>query len=332
MKMTNNHNLPQCYFNAVKRDDYNMHGDSDMVSDAPKISASTLASSTPRQYVLRERHGDEIEVDCLDRLWAFWGKGAHHILEQGAANSDITEVRLFYGNKTSHRAEGLTNGWILSGQFDLLDKDGVLWDAKTTKTFNAKQMIKDNAVKKEWEAQLNIYDFLCRKNSTNVQGREVTALKILLFVVDYRTSERKYQGTEYPDHPVYEISVNRWSAKEQDDYIKSRIKEFQDATKELSDFLPLCTPEERWHVPPKFACMQAGRKKARKLETTKEELLKWMSRQAKPLVENENGISIVERKGADRRCEQYCDVSKFCSYIQFPHLSELSEETKKRKG
>jgi hypothetical protein len=61
----------------------------------------------------------------------------------------------------------------------------------------------------------------------------------------------------------------------------------------------MCTDEERWTTPQKFALMKNGAKRATKLFDIKPETV-------------EDGYFIEHRPAVYRRCEDYCSVSKFC--------------------
>ena len=147
MLITNNSNLPKVIERAVKNDPYDSSG-----SD---ISTTRLIAP-PRIRVLQMRNNDLIKEDVSDRIFSLLGQSVHHIIERAKIASDIAERRLYFKDKN------ITNDWTLSGAFDLLTGDGKLIDFKVTSAWSALDALTNG--KAEWEQQLNVLDFLCRKN------------------------------------------------------------------------------------------------------------------------------------------------------------------------
>ena len=105
------------------------------------------------------------------------------------------------------------------------------------------------------------------------------------------------------------IPIRRWTPEEQDDYIKARIKLHQDAEK--SSKLPLCTAKERWRKEDSYALMVDGRKSAKRVLPTKEDMAQYIK--ANKMVEGVK-CKVVFRKGEDVRCMHYCRVNEFCDH------------------
>ena len=296
MIITNNSNLPKVIERAVKNDPYDSSG-----SD---ISCTRLIAP-PRVRVLQMRNNDLIKEDVSDRIFSLLGQSVHHIIERAKVPQDIAERRLFY------KDDDITNGWTLSGAFDLLTGDGKLIDFKVTSAWSALDALTKG--KTEWEQQLNVLDFLCRKNQKDLiksnKTLKVKSLSIMAILRDW-SKMRVMQSDNYPRKQVVMIPIRRWSNEEQDTFIKARIKLHQDA--EQMKELPLCTAKERWRKEDQFAVMKNGRKSAWRLFATKD--------LAKQFILNEKmiegkGCSIVERKGEDIRCQHYCNVNEFCSHF-----------------
>ena len=147
MKYTNASNLPKAIERAVINDPYDSSG-----SD---ISTTRLIAP-PRIRVLQKRNWDLIEEDISDRVFSLLGQSVHHIIERSKTRKEIAEKRLFY------KDDKITNGWTLSGQFDLLNREGHLIDFKCTSAWSVVSALSEG--KPEWENQLNVLDFLCSKN------------------------------------------------------------------------------------------------------------------------------------------------------------------------
>ena len=296
MELTNISNLPKAIERAVNNDPYDSSG-----SD---ISATRLIAP-PRIRVLEQRNFDLIKEDVSDRIFSLLGQSVHHIIERAKLKIDISERRLFY------KDDAITNGWTLSGQFDYLTRDGNLIDFKVTSAWAALSALTNG--KDEWENQLNVLDFLCRKNQKDLtkykKEIKVKSLSIMAILRDW-SKLKVMQSDNYPRKQVVMIPVRRWSEEEQEIYVKARIKLHQDA--EQSKELPMCTAKERWRKEDSYAVMKDNRKTAWRLFTTKEEAIQFIFSQK--MIEGK-GCNIVFRKGEDVRCQHYCRVNEFCSHF-----------------
>ena len=289
MKITNEQNLPDAIVRAITNDPYDASG-----SD---ISATRLLQP-PRINMLTQQHWNEIDEDASDRIFSLLGQSVHHIIERAAQDGDLVEQRLFVNND-------ITNGWTLSGQFDYLPSNGKLTDFKVTSAWSALDALTNG--KSEWEAQLNILDWLVRHNQKDVKHR-VKSLAIMAILRDW-SKMRVLTSDNYPRKQVVMIPIRRWSEEEQDTYISNRIKLHQDA--KLNGDAPVCSPEERWNKPDTYAIMKDGRKSAVRLLPSMEEAKQWL---ADNNMKEGKGFSIVLRKGEDTRCAHYCPVNQFCSH------------------
>jgi hypothetical protein len=296
MELTNISNLPKAIERAVKNDPYDSSGSN--------ISTTRLIAP-PRIRVLEQRNFDLIKEDVSDRIFSLLGQSVHHIIERAKLKVDISERRLFY------KDDAITNGWTLSGQFDYLTRDGNLIDFKVTSAWAALDALTNG--KDEWENQLNVLDFLCRKNQKDLtrykKEIKVKSLSIMAILRDW-SKLKVMQSDNYPRKQVVMIPVRRWSEEEQEIYVKARIKLHQDA--EQSKELPMCTAKERWRKEDSYAVMKDNRKTAWRLFATKEEAIQFLFSQK--MIEGK-GCNIVFRKGEDVRCQHYCRVNEFCSHF-----------------
>ena len=296
MKFTNASNLPLAIERAVSNDPYDSSG-----SD---ISTTRLIAP-PRIRVLEKRNYDLLEEDVSDRIFSLLGQSVHHIIERAKTRKELSEKRLFY------KDEKITNGWTLSGAFDLLNREGHLTDFKVTSAWQVVHALKDG--KPDWENQLNVLDFLCRKNPNELINYKtkikVKRLSVMAILRDWSLFQTM-KSDNYPKKQVAMIPIRRWTEDEQDNYIKERIKIHQNAEKVSK--LPLCTATERWRKEDQFAVMKSGRKSAWRLFDTEQLALDFIKSQN--MVKGV-GCSIVERKGEDVRCQHYCKVNQFCDYF-----------------
>ena len=296
MKFTNASNLPKAIERAVSNDPYDSSG-----SD---ISTTRLIAP-PRIRVLEKRNYDLLEEDVADRIFSLLGQSVHHIIERAKTRKELSEKRLFY------KDEKITNGWTLSGAFDLLNREGHLTDFKVTSAWQVVHALKDG--KPDWENQLNVLDFLCRKNPNELINYKtkikVKRLSVMAILRDWSLFQTM-KSDNYPKKQVAMIPIRRWTEEEQDNYVRERIKIHQNAEKVSK--LPLCTATERWRKEDQFAVMKSGRKSALRLLDTRQLALDYLKSQN--MVEGV-GCSIVERKGEDVRCQHYCKVNEFCDYF-----------------
>ena len=296
MKITNKSNLPKVIERAVINDPYDSSGSN--------ISTTRLIAP-PRIRVLEMRNWDLIEDDVSNRIFSLLGQSVHHILERSKLKVDLAERRLFY------KDDKITNGWTLSGQFDLLSRQGDLTDFKVTSAWAALDALTNG--KDEWENQLNVLDFLCRKNQRTLtrykKEVKVKSLNIMAILRDW-SKLKVMQSDNYPRKQVVMIPIRRWSEEEQENYVQARIKLHQDAEK--ADQLPLCTAKERWRKEDSYALMLDNRKTAKRVLPTREEMDKYMKENK--YVEGQ-GCRVVFRSGEDVRCQHYCSVNQFCSHF-----------------
>jgi hypothetical protein len=296
MQITNVSNLPKVIERAIKNDPYDSAG-----SD---ISTTRLIAP-PRIRVLQMRNFDLLKEDVSDRIFSLLGQSVHHVIERAKLKTDIAERRLFY------KDEKITNNWTLSGAFDLLTADGQLMDFKCTSAWSALDALTKGKV--EWEQQLNVLDFLVRKNQKDVtrynKPIKVKSLNIMAILRDW-SKMKVMQSDNYPRKQVVMIPVRKWTDEEQDNFVQARIKLHQDA--EQMKELPLCTAKERWRKEDAFAVMKNGRKSAWRLFPTMELAQQFIKNEK--MVEGQ-GCSIVHRKGEDIRCQHYCNVNEFCSHF-----------------
>lgn len=266
--VTNVHKLPQSIVAAVTNDPYVGGGD---------ISVTKLIDS-PRVRVLTALNRDRIVVDVSERVWSLLGQAVHTILERAGLREEgmTVEQRLFAN----------VNGWVLSGQFDVMHlESGKISDYKVTTVW------KKNG-SDSWTRQLNVLRWLAHQN-----GQEINSLEIVAIFRDWRKTEAQ-RNPEYPQAAIQVIPVPVWDLDEVDTYVRERVQIHQMASDGV-DFD--CTDDERWYSGDSYALMKQGGKRAVKV---KEE----------PFTDAEipEGHYVQKRPGEYKRCLHYCDVALFC--------------------
>lgn len=284
--ITNKMNLPDAIVEAVKNDDYNP-GNGD-------ISCTTLIGP-PQIRVLKKKHYKHIVEDASSRIFSLVGQAIHTILER-ANKSAVVEKRLYMD----------AEGWKLSGQFDrLMVRDGILQDYKMCSVWEIIYGVKPDRI-----AQLNVLAELCEMN-----GYTIKKIEVVMIFRDWMKSKAKYDS-KYPQAQVAVVELPLWAPEERMTYITERIKEHQAA--EAGD-IKECTTDERWATPDKHVVMKEGRKSALRILSGEDEAYVWAmdNGNAKLVdggeIELRKGISIICRKGENKRCDSYCDVAPFCS-------------------
>lgn len=272
MEFTNKHGLPDALVRAVEafRDKYDP-GESD-------ITVTSLIDS-PRILQLKKKHEHEIVEDVMDNVWSLLGSAVHQILEEAEAEG-MAEERLY------HKIDGVNIG----GQFDNLAlEDGILTDYKCTSAWSVV------FGKKDWEYQLNILRLLAEENGFVINRMEICAI-----LRDW-TKNNTYQSNSYPKRQVVRIPIIKIPNAQLLKYIKDRLKKHKAAEKKL----PLCTADERWAQPDKWALMKKGAKRATRVFDNEAE--------ANKMRKHNPGTTVVHRPGSSRRCEEYCSLLPFCS-------------------
>lgn len=283
MKITNNFNLPQPFVDLVSEDTYSK-GESDITT--------TGLAQPPKIAELWRRHGDEIAMDCSEKVWTMLGTANHWVLEQIAQRNPeryVAEQRFYID----------VDGVKLGGQIDLYDRETeTLWDYKVSSVYKA---MSDDRV--DWARQGNVNKLLCERN-----GIFPKRVAILLVMKDWKRKDSEFKPN-YPKCAVQEIQLPIWKEEETMAYIRSRINLHSLAKVIINeDEIPVCTEEERWAKPTTWAVLkEKGAKRAVNggiYESESE-----AQAHAKRI-----GGAVEKRDGTNARCENYCPVRKWCNF------------------
>lgn len=333
MALTNNHNIPQEYMNALNYDTHLSHGD---------ISVTQLI--TPPQIVfLKKKFRNEIKEDAVERLPMLWGTGLHKLLEDAnmpnraykklmAAAEELTnlsnnaskpanknayinaakwikseaeklniaeegKVQVFYEKSLSVEMLDLT----ISGTADKIENFGdyiIIEDHKLTKVFSV--MFEDS--KKKWEEQLNCYAYMAVESGMPPPKK----LIINASLKDWNQGEsiRKF---DYPKTPFIRIEFDPWPIDKTERFMENKLREH---IKAWAGNVRECDGEDRWATASEYVVMEEGKKNAKRGSKcqTEEEARQFIkdniTKLDKPYIELRNG--------EDKRCNSWCPVSKFC--------------------
>jgi len=261
---------------AVENDPYDS-GESD-------ISVTQLIDS-PLIRRLRIKYQNDIEEDVTDRIWSLLGQAVHSILERAADSPDVESAE--------ERIYTTAEDYIVSGQYDLIyrkDDKLILADYKVTSAWS---VLFGNP---KWEYQLNVLKWIVERET----GLVIDRLEVVAFLRDWIKS--KAGDGKYPASQVAIVEIPIWDAEKTANYVRNRLNlHFNDI-----EYMQ-CSNEERWYSGDKWAIKKKGRKSAVKVFDSKdaadEELEEYYS---------SDEFSMEHRPGKYRRCEEYCEVSKWC--------------------
>ncbi len=288
--ITNKMNLPQPFVDAVTRD-YKYKPN--------RYSVTSLLKGTC-QTILERRHSEEIEQDVADMVWMIFGSAVHGILENSKETDD--QLKENWLSVDFH-------GYELSGIFDL-------YDAKEKKVTDYKTASVWKVIHDDWEdyrKQLLMYAWMLKKIGFECDTGEIVAM-----LKDHSKSKAKFEST-YPQYPVF-IKTFKFNEKDFEEIEKFIFLKFADIAdqSELPDWeLTPCSLEERWATPTKYAVMKKGRKTALRVVDTEEQAKQYMD--WKGVTEKDHYIE--ERKGENKKCNEYCPVRDFC-----PLFNQKKEE------
>ena len=295
MIITNKYNLPEAFVKAIQNSRHN----------ADKcLSATTLLKGT-KEIILTDRHFDEITVDAADEVWALFGTAVHTILE--------------HQEDEAFKEESFSVGvfdYKVTGKVDRYDmKNETIEDWKTASTW--KVIYKDFD---DWKKQGLIYAYLLKQSGLNVRHIRFVAL-----LKDHSKTEAK-RKPDYPQSPVYiyEFDVLPDELTGIEALIKAKVLEVSCNAEKADDDIAGCTPSERWSTDPKFAVMKEGRKTAVKVCDSEEEAQAFIEE----LEKDKDKHFVEERKGVDKKCEDYCPCAAFCSYYKAMHQKVTLEGEK----
>lgn len=284
MEYTNKYNLPQEIVNAIMKDRY-----TDLSEEPSDYSATTLISPIQQTILKRRYPKDHIVRDVIDSYWAFIGSIAHTVLEEAWHESigSVVEKRLYVD----------VLGKSISGKMDCYH-NGEIRDYKSTKAY---KLIKGDY--SDWEKQLNIYAYLCRKN-----GYSVNRLRVFAFILDWKEGEIVRQKG-YPECPIIEIPLRLWSEEAQEAYIKGRVQELQYADlvhdQKLAECFP-CSNRDMWQDVKDYCVKKKDSDRATKVFDTMEEAEEYYKSKDKNIFE------CITRYTPKTRCLKYCPISHIC--------------------
>jgi hypothetical protein len=268
--------------------------------EAPKldhIGVSTLLGPPLIRYLSVKHHNDMV-FDVADTMNAIQGQMGHLLFDK-VESATITEVNL----------ETTFEGQKIRGRADYYDP--------ATKTLGDSKFRQVNSVL--LEKQLNVYRWMAERSFM-----VVNRLQGDIYINGW-VRYKAYGNPNYPQAPYQKIDVPMWSLTETENFVRERLAIHRTMALEclrLNDHdpvrmaeaeaaIPICTDEERYMQPTKYAVMKEGQKKAVKLFDSQADADRFITTFT---TANANKLAVVERKGGYIRCMSYCPVRAFCAY------------------
>lgn len=284
-----NDDLPEPIFLAVQNDRYD-----------PGLSDYTPSSlnSPAYQRALIKAHEGRLSESASGCIWRLLGSSVHYMIElagEKAAGRYECERR-FYGD--------IETQWgpkRIGAQVDILDRvSATITDMKVTGCYGY------GKTKDEWTQQLNVGRWCVRAET----GFEVERLVICAIWRDWTKS--RAGGPDYPPKQVTQVELPVWSFEETEAWMLERVHSHELASELSIEDIPVCSPEEMWAKPDKFAVCKPGAARALKVYDERAD--------AEAHASKAPGTYIEPRLGARTRCEGYCPASSVCpayaAYLQ----------------
>ena len=276
-------------------------------SPSERIISVTSLVAPPKIARLKALHRDELpsmEPRYVDGklvtpdTFALMGTALHAALEAAAKIADPPPLLVEERLQSAFTVEGAA--WTISGQLDVLEADGMLWDWKTTSAYSVSDGRKG---KSEWECQLNVLSLLLTRNG----HQRPKGLAVYGFWRDWSRKLSGREGSDYPPDDEGPVEIPHWTAEEQLGYVQERLRLHEAARSVLPD----CSPSERWARDAGYAVLASTKApRASAVLDTREDAERY-------LAEVRDGRGQIEfRPGTSNRCRDYCPVNLWCSQFK----------------
>ena len=236
-------------------------------------------------------HWEHIRTDAASELWALLGTAIHDYIVERA------DAKLKHYN-LERKLTACGQNFVLKGQLDLLLWDDRLVDVKLTSRMGyekARERI-EKGLDDPWVQQVNIYRWMLER-STDFR---VSGLQIHVLMRDLFPARTFYH--DYPDSLFAGIDVPMWTLEDTEDFVLTRLSEHVKPVR-------ACTLDEMWYTTG-YALMERGKKRAIKVEPTREKLVAYA--EEKGIEIDGEQYYIENRDSGRRRCANYCPVAGVC--------------------
>lgn len=232
--------------------------------------------------------------------WKLLGTAVHAALEKAADHADPPALLIERREETTIPVDGIS--WTISGQIDVLESDGTLWDYKVTSAWSVSD---GRQVKGEWAAQLNILKWLLERTGAAPKGL-IRSVGVWAILRDWSASQAA-RDDNYPQSQEQAIPLPIWGDDETYQFILERLRAHEAARTAL----PECSAPERWARGGGYAVLRSVKApRAERIFDRREDAERYRDE-----ILSGKGL-IEERHGKSVRCAQYCRVRDFCSQFK----------------
>lgn len=294
MKITNNYNLPQAYYDYVVA-----HSG----RHVPKgiISVTQLLKGT-KELILEDRFIDteEVQRDCSEAVYTLFGSLTHKLLEEAPNSENCIREETF---------QTTVDGVVIQGTADSYDpQNQTLLDWKTATVWKV--------INKDYENyfwQLKIYAFLMKR-----AGIPVKHAKLCFYLKDFSLQQAKITK-DYPSIGIQTVDLEISDADlfEAELFVRQKIREIKNNWDKTESEIEPCTMEQRFQEPTKWACMKKGNKRAQKVFENESD--------CDEMVKTNPAFYKEERPSVPKKCVDYCNYNCKCSFYK-NYMKQVEEQ------
>jgi hypothetical protein len=271
-------------------------------SGGADYSVTTLLNP-PRIVHLEKRHLHKIKRYVKEQLGSFIGTAIHEYMERCLSKVPNTPYTC------EERLAITIDDRVVSGAYDFVEDNPVapdMWDLKTTSTWKA--IFGD---KFDWTAQQNMYRYLYWYH----KKKKLKTIRIMAMFMDWSAREMQRYGGKYPREKAVEYSLARWGIDKTYKYMQERVAIMKAEEDTADDDLPLCTYEDMWSKPDKYAVHAIKRKNALRVCDSEKDAEAWMSGYlTKDSCKHKIDQLYLECRPAVRtRCDSWCPCNVYCN-------------------
>jgi len=277
------------------------------------ISVTGLLKPT-RQIILGRRFKDNIrEVDSENLIQSSMGTAIHDSVEKAWKNKDkVVEIMESLGYIASssiydevileRRSEKEINGFIISGQFDIVFR-GSVCDIKSTSVYSYIFGSKEE----DYKLQMSIYKWLNQDIITDDYG-------YIEYVFTDWSATKAIQDSQYPQKRIISHKIKLLSISETEDWIINKLAQVSLYESLDNSKLIRCSDEELWRTSDKYKYYKKN--KAGIVNYSRATKVFSNEFEANHKRDTEGG-AVLLIKGEIKRCK-YCNFTNICEqYLEY---------------
>jgi len=277
------------------------------------ISVTGLLKPT-RQIILGRRFKDNIrEVDSENLIQSSMGTAIHDSVEKAWKNKDkVVEIMESLGYIASssiydevileRRSEKEINGFIISGQFDIVFR-GSVCDIKSTSVYSYIFGSKEE----DYKLQMSIYKWLNQDIITDDYG-------YIEYVFTDWSAMKAIQDSQYPQKRIISHKIKLLSISETEDWIINKLAQVSLYESLDNSKLIRCSDEELWRTSDKYKYYKKN--KAGIVNYSRATKVFSNEFEANHKRDTEGG-AVLLIKGEIKRCK-YCNFTNICEqYLEY---------------